>query len=204
MIVALRPFLRTARQCELETSRPVPNLATFSLSNLEPLLTPFPATHPQNPPVTPFAATHTNSPSCKSFPCHTYKKQGGVPLWECGGLAAAFTAANLAPQISHVGEARYHITSFFLLHKSHSIQELLKWIPPSSPAPETPSTPPNSANSLSPTVASAACSVTSPTRLSASSTPAKSSNSSPRKKSARNSYPSPDNSAPPPTSTMCS
>src|SRR6266481_6443880 len=75
MIVALRPFLRTARQCEVETSRPVPNLATFSLSNLEPLLNPFPATHPQNPPVTPFAATHTNSPSRKSFTCHTYRKQ---------------------------------------------------------------------------------------------------------------------------------
>src|SRR6267142_5980407 len=80
MIVAVRPFLRTARQCEVETSRPVPNLATFSLSNLEPLLTLLPATHPQNSPVTPFAATHTNSPSCKSFPCHTYKKQGVSPL----------------------------------------------------------------------------------------------------------------------------
>src|SRR5258705_12394334 len=100
MIVALRPFLRTARQCEVETSRPVPNLATFSLSNLEPLLTPFPATHPQNPPVTPFAATHTNSPSCKSFPCHTYKKQRTFPPWESGGLANPFTAATVSPQLT--------------------------------------------------------------------------------------------------------
>src|SRR6266404_4016753 len=107
----------------------------LTVSDLQPALTSFPATHPQNSPVTPFAATHTNSPSRKSFPCHTYKKQGVSP-WECGGLAAGFAAANLAPQISHVGEARYHITSFFSLHKSHSIQELLKWIPPSSPVPE--------------------------------------------------------------------
>src|SRR5712675_2486319 len=59
---------------------------------------------------------HTSAKSARnSFRCHTYKfalpqvlslphiqKTGGVPLWECGGLAAAFAAANLAPQISHV------------------------------------------------------------------------------------------------------
>src|SRR6267378_408600 len=98
--------------------------------------------------------------------------------------------------------ATHHL--FFLTSQISSHQELLKWIPPSGPAAETPSTPPNSANSPSPTVASAACSVTSPTRPSASSTPAKSSNSSPRKKSARNSNPSPANSAPPRTSTTSS
>src|SRR6266404_1343952 len=52
----------------------------LTVSDLQPALTSFPATHPQNSPVTPFAATHTNSPSCKSFPCHTYKKQGVSPL----------------------------------------------------------------------------------------------------------------------------
>src|SRR6267154_5344802 len=112
MIVALRPFLRTARQCELETSRPVPNLATFSLSNLEPLLTPLPATHPQNLPVTPFAATHTNSPSRKSFPCHTYKKTGGVTLVGVRRSCRRFHGRQLSAPISHVGESRYHITSF--------------------------------------------------------------------------------------------
>src|SRR6267142_4836538 len=106
MIVAVRPFLRTARQCEVETSRPVHNLATFSLSNLEPLLTPFPATHPQNPPVTPFAATHTNSPSCKSFPCHTYKKQGGVPC-----------AARRVAQGGVRGALRLFLSSCGLLHR---------------------------------------------------------------------------------------
>src|SRR6266478_6021182 len=86
---------------------PIPALRALTFSDLQTAPTPFPATHPQNSPVTPFAATHTNSPSCKSFPCHTYKKQGVSP-WECGGLAAAFTPANLAPQISHVSEALPH------------------------------------------------------------------------------------------------
>src|SRR5882757_968207 len=112
MIVALRPFLRTARQCELETSRPVPNLATFSLSNLEPLLTPLPATHPQNSPVTPFAATYTNSPSRKSFPCHTYKRQRGVPLLGVPRSCRRFRGCQLRAPISYLVEARCHITSF--------------------------------------------------------------------------------------------
>src|SRR5882762_2082077 len=210
MMAALQVFLQTSSQLYAPT--PAPNLIhllfkAFGVFRF-PLpcsatLTPFPATHPQNSPVTPFAATHTNSPSCNSFPCHTYKKQGVSP-WECGGLAAAFAVANFAPQSAMSARSATSLPLSFSLHKSHSIQELLKWIPPSSPVPETPSTPPNSANSLSPTVASAACSVTSPTHPSASSTPAKSSNSSPRKKSARNSYPSPANSAPPPTSTTSS
>jgi hypothetical protein len=45
-------------------------------------LTPLAATHTKNSPLSPLAATHTKTPSCKSFPCHTYKKQGVSPqLW---------------------------------------------------------------------------------------------------------------------------
>src|SRR6267154_5270996 len=55
-------------------------LVTSAHRTSRPFLTPFPATHAQNSPVTPFAATHTNSPSRKSFPYHTYKKQGVSPL----------------------------------------------------------------------------------------------------------------------------
>ena len=40
---------------------------------------PFPATHPKKEPLSPFAATHTKTASCKSFPCHTCKKQGVCP-----------------------------------------------------------------------------------------------------------------------------
>src|SRR6266404_3174071 len=207
VIAALQVFLQTSSQLYAPT--PAPNLIHLLFKAFGVLrfplpcsatLTPLPATHPQNPPVTPFAATHANSPSCKSFPCHTYKKQGGVP---CAARPVAQVGVRVALRLFSI---QLRITSlrqaFPCITTSH--QELLKWIPPSSPAPETPSTPPNSANSLSPTVASAACSVTSPTPPSASSTPAKSSNSSPRKKSARNSNPSPANSAPPPTSTTCS
>jgi hypothetical protein len=51
------------------------NFPTSQRSNV---LTPFPATHPQNAPVTPFPATHTGLASCKSFACHTSEKNGGV------------------------------------------------------------------------------------------------------------------------------
>jgi len=54
--------------------------SVFSVpSVVNPVLTPFPATHAKNAPVTPFPATHTKSPSCKSFPCHTSEKQGVSP-----------------------------------------------------------------------------------------------------------------------------
>src|SRR5882724_5731097 len=63
-----------------------------------------------------------------SFRCHTYKfalpqvlslphiqKTRGCPLWECGGLAAAFTTATLAPnQPSRRGAATSRL--FFSLH----------------------------------------------------------------------------------------
>src|SRR6267142_6696386 len=170
---------------------PRPNLSVDSQqvdgNTLRPsaVVTPFPATHPQDSAVTPFAATHTNSPSCKSFPCHTYKKQGLSPL---GVRRSCSRFHNRHPRAqSTISSRRCDITSFLLASQPHLTQELLKWIPPSSPAPETPSTPPNSANSLSPTVASAACSATNPTHPSAWSTPAKSNNSSRKKKSARNS-----------------
>src|SRR3979411_1086581 len=65
---------------------------------------------PSNCPNPPPCHTSAKFPR-NSFRCHTYKfallqvlslphiqKTGGVPLWECGGLAAAFTVANLAPQ----------------------------------------------------------------------------------------------------------
>src|SRR6267142_2259114 len=123
MIAALQVFLQTSSQLYAPT--PAPNLIhllfkAFGVFRF-PLpcsatLTPFPATHPQNSPVTPFAATHTNSPSCKSFPCHTYKKQGVSPFWECGGLAAAFTAANLAPHSAMSSKSATTSPLFFFLH----------------------------------------------------------------------------------------
>src|SRR6266849_10706152 len=68
----------TSGQFRSPNLRSDPALTFLDLQNV---VTPSPATHPQNPPITPFAATHTILPSRKSFPCHTYKKQGGVP---CG------------------------------------------------------------------------------------------------------------------------
>src|SRR6266849_1927964 len=120
MIVALRLFLRTSRQCHAQTFRLVPNLPTLTLSDLQPHLTSFLATHPQNPPVTPFPATHTISPSCKSLPCHTYKKNRGVSPWECGGLfipsleGPPLSRPPISRQSQHIDEARYVITYYFL------------------------------------------------------------------------------------------
>src|SRR5882762_8874198 len=92
MIVARRPFPRIPRHFRAQTFASIPKVPWLMFSERR-FLTPFPATHPQNSLVTPFAATHTNSPSCKSFPCHTYKKQGGVPCaarpLEQGGVRAA-------------------------------------------------------------------------------------------------------------------
>jgi len=117
-------------------------------SPIEPL-TPVFATHPQNPLVTPFLATHTILPACKSFPCHTYKKQGGIPLWECGGLAAAFTVTNPELPVSISNSSRYLITS--LLHRlisSGALQNEIRQavlFPPGKnlPAPPTPRGVPN-------------------------------------------------------------
>src|SRR6266403_983299 len=119
MIAALQVLRQTSSQLDAPT--PAANLIhlLFKPSGVLRLpppssatLSPFPATHPQNSPATPFAATHTNSPSCKSFPCHTYKKQGVSP-WECGGLAAAFTPVTRAPnQPPQRGALPHHL--FFL------------------------------------------------------------------------------------------
>src|SRR5882672_4241264 len=115
MIVARRPFPRIPRHFRSETSASIPKVPWSMFSD---------------PPLPNSIPCHTSAKfTRKSFRCHTYKfalpqvlslphiqkTGGGVPLWECGGLAAAFAAANLAPQISHVGESRYHITSFFSL-----------------------------------------------------------------------------------------
>jgi hypothetical protein len=71
-----------------------------------------------------------------------------------------------------------HVTSLLLCFITSSLQEPLKWNPPSSLVPETPSTQPDSANSPSPTAVNAACSVISLTQPFAWFTLAKSSRSS--------------------------
>src|SRR5882757_10314048 len=55
----------------------------FSRPNTAICLSPFAATHARNPRVNPFAATHTKMALRKSFPCHTYEKEGGVPPGFC-------------------------------------------------------------------------------------------------------------------------
>src|SRR6266478_6016722 len=88
---------------------PIPALRALTFSDLQTAPTPFPATHPQNSPVTPFAATHTNSPSCKSFPCHTYKKQGVSPFGSAAVLPPLSRSPTSRPnQLSGRGALPHH------------------------------------------------------------------------------------------------
>ena len=71
-----------------------PSLAFEALRRCDSLrkmrVNPFPATDPKKAAVNPFAATHAKFPSCKSFPCHTCKKQGVSP-GERPGLIATLS-----------------------------------------------------------------------------------------------------------------
>src|SRR5712671_5294418 len=80
MIGAVQTFRTTLASSAPRTFPDSRSVRDFTPVDFQAVLTPFPAAHPQNSPVTPFAATHTNSPSRKSFPCHTYEKQGVSPV----------------------------------------------------------------------------------------------------------------------------
>src|SRR6266436_9885701 len=74
-IQCARPGIRLPRPL---TSPKAPRFK-FSRPNIQMCLSLFAATHARNPRVNPFAATHTKIALRKSFTCHTYETEGGVP-----------------------------------------------------------------------------------------------------------------------------
>src|SRR6266404_2933805 len=109
VIAALQVFLQTSSQLYAPT--PAPNLIHLLFKAFGVLRFPLPCSAT----LTPLPATHANSPSCKSFPCHTYKKQGGVPCAARpvaqGGVRVALRLFSIQLRITSLRQAFPCITT---------------------------------------------------------------------------------------------